>query len=123
MADGIIAHMTLPPVALIDEPNCIGCALCLKVCPTDAIVGAMGQLHAVIAADCTGCEKCLPVCPTDCIVMQPRGAEAAKPAAVAARWRVRIGARRARLARERALEAEERRRLRAALRARKTADE
>jgi electron transport complex protein RnfB len=108
--------MALPPVAIVDEANCIGCALCLKVCPTDAIVGAHGQLHAVIAADCTGCEKCLPVCPTDCIALEPRTGETAKPAALAARWRSRIRARRARLAREREREAERRRRAREALR-------
>lgn len=107
---------TLPPVALIDEPNCIGCALCLKVCPTDAIVGANKFLHAVIAGDCTGCEKCLPVCPTDCIAMAPRPAEAATPRALAARWKARITARKARLARERLAEAEARRAQRAALR-------
>jgi Na+-translocating ferredoxin:NAD+ oxidoreductase subunit B len=89
-----------PPVAFIDEPNCIGCARCLAVCPTDAIVGAHKFLHTVIAADCTGCEKCLPVCPTDCIVMRPRAGEAATPMALAARWRLRIRARRTRLARE-----------------------
>jgi Na+-translocating ferredoxin:NAD+ oxidoreductase subunit B len=92
--------MTLPPVALIDEPNCIGCALCLKVCPTDAIVGASKFLHTVIAADCTGCEKCVPVCPTDCITMEPRARETATPRAVAARWRGRIRARRERLERD-----------------------
>jgi electron transport complex protein RnfB len=108
--------MPLPPVAWIDEPNCIGCALCLKVCPTDAIVGANGQLHTVLAADCTGCEKCLPVCPTDCITLQPRRDEAATPAALAARWRVRYHARRGRLAREQQAAAEARRRNRAALR-------
>lgn len=108
--------MTLPPVARVDEPNCIGCALCLKVCPTDAIVGAVGQLHSVLAGDCTGCGKCLPVCPTDCIVMQPRTGETALPAALAARWRGRYRARRTRLALERLAEAEQRRRARAALR-------
>ena len=108
--------MTAPPVALIDEPNCIGCALCLKVCPTDAIVGANKFLHAIIAADCTGCEKCLPVCPTDCISMQPRRDEPARPRALAARWRARVRARKARLAAERARESEQRRRQRAALR-------
>jgi electron transport complex protein RnfB len=106
----------LPPVALVDEPNCIGCALCLKVCPTDAIVGANKFLHTVIAADCTGCEKCLPVCPTDCISMQPRRGETATARALAARWRRRVRARKARLARERLREAEARRRQRAALR-------
>jgi len=107
---------TPPPVAFIDEPNCIGCALCLKVCPTDAIVGANAQLHTVLAVDCTGCEKCIPVCPTDCISMQPRRNETAKAAALAARWRGRYRARKARLAREKQAEGEARRRQRAALR-------
>jgi len=106
----------LPPVALIDEPNCIGCALCLQVCPTDAIVGANKYLHAVIAADCTGCEKCLPVCPTDCIAMVPRQDEAAAPKAVAARWRARIRARKVRLERARRAETDVRRRQHEALR-------
>ena len=106
----------LPPVAVIDEPNCIGCALCLKVCPTDAIVGADKFLHSIIAADCTGCEKCLPVCPTDCISMQPRRDESAKPRVLAGRWRARVRARKARLAAEKAREAEQRRAQRAALR-------
>ena len=115
--------MPLPPVAWIDEPNCIGCALCLKVCPTDAIVGANAQLHTVIAGDCTGCEKCLPVCPTDCISLRPRINEAAGPVALAARWRARIQARRGRLALERQAEAERRRQRREALRRRLRADE
>ena len=105
-----------PAVALIDEPNCIGCALCLKVCPTDAIVGANKYLHTVIAGDCTGCEKCLPVCPTDCIAMVRREDETAAPRALAARWRARIGARKVRLERERRTEADTRRRRREALR-------
>ncbi len=104
-----------PPVAFIDEPNCIGCALCLKVCPTDAILGAAKQMHTVIAADCTGCEKCLPVCPTDCISMQPRRHETAGPVALAARWRKRYRARKSRLERERQAETEIRRRRREAL--------
>lgn len=56
-------------VALIDESRCIGCALCLPPCPVDAIVGAAGHMHTVIARQCTGCELCLPACPVDCITM------------------------------------------------------
>jgi electron transport complex protein RnfB len=56
-----------PLVAVIDEPECIGCAKCIDVCPTDAIVGARKWLHAVLPGDCSGCELCVPACPVDCI--------------------------------------------------------
>src|SRR6218665_511207 len=56
-------------VAFIDEDWCIGCTLCLKVCPTDAIVGASKMMHTIIERYCTGCELCLPVCPVDCIAL------------------------------------------------------
>lgn len=56
-----------PLVAVIDEPRCIGCALCLSACPVDAILGAAKFMHTVIASECTGCELCIPSCPVDCI--------------------------------------------------------
>ncbi len=56
--------------ALIAEALCIGCTLCIKVCPTDAIIGSNKQMHTVIEAYCTGCELCLPICPVDCIEME-----------------------------------------------------
>jgi len=56
-------------VAVIDENWCIGCTLCIKACPTDAILGSNKLMHTVIAPWCTGCELCLPVCPVDCIEM------------------------------------------------------
>ena len=58
-------------VAFIDEPNCIGCTLCIHACPVDAIVGASKLMHTIIETDCTGCELCLPPCPVDCIQMIP----------------------------------------------------
>ena len=56
-------------VALIDEARCIGCTRCIDACPVDAIAGAQGFMHTVIAAYCTGCELCLPPCPVDCIAL------------------------------------------------------
>ena len=56
-------------VALIDEAVCIGCVMCIKACPTDAIVGAAKLMHTVIERDCTGCELCIEPCPVDCIDM------------------------------------------------------
>ena len=58
-------------VAIIDEAWCIGCTLCIKACPTDAILGSHKVMHTVIEAACTGCDLCLPVCPVDCIEMVP----------------------------------------------------
>ena len=57
-------------VVFIDEAWCIGCTLCIKACPVDAIVGANKLMHTVIEPYCTGCELCLPVCPVDCIEVE-----------------------------------------------------
>ena len=57
------------PVAVIDEPACIGCTLCIQACPVDAIVGAAKQMHTVIPELCTGCDLCVAPCPVDCIAM------------------------------------------------------
>lgn len=58
-------------LAIIDENWCIGCTLCIKACPTDAIVGSHKRMHTVIEPWCTGCELCIPVCPVDCIALEP----------------------------------------------------
>ncbi|WP_436129250.1 RnfABCDGE type electron transport complex subunit B [Acidovorax sp. LjRoot38] len=57
-------------VAYIDEAWCIGCTLCIKACPTDAIVGSHKKMHTVVEPYCTGCELCIPVCPVDCIQLE-----------------------------------------------------
>jgi Na+-translocating ferredoxin:NAD+ oxidoreductase subunit B len=57
-------------VAVIDEAWCIGCTLCMPVCPTDAILGSNKRMHTVIEPDCTGCELCIAVCPVDCISLE-----------------------------------------------------
>ena len=51
----------------IDETLCIGCTLCIKACPVDAIVGSARAMHTVVTAECSGCDLCIPVCPVDCI--------------------------------------------------------
>ena len=58
-------------IAIIDEAWCIGCTLCIAVCPTDAIVGANKRMHTVVEDYCTGCELCIPACPVDCISLEP----------------------------------------------------
>lgn len=81
-------------VALIDEDSCIGCTRCIDACPVDAIVGASGMMHTVVAAWCTGCRLCLPPCPVDCIAL-------VEPPAPWTRADARAAARRARRRRER----------------------
>ena len=72
-----------PPnsLAMIDEARCIGCTLCLKACPVDAILGARQLMHTVITDWCTGCGLCLSPCPVDCIRMQAHPTHQVPPAA------------------------------------------
>ena len=91
-------------VAVIDEAWCIGCTLCIKACPTDAILGSNKVMHTVIESACTGCDLCLPVCPVDCIEMVPISGDktgwAAWSAELATQARVRYESRQIRLVKE-----------------------
>lgn len=69
-----LGQASMDRVARIDEPICIGCNLCARACPVDAIVGIPHTMHTVIESHCTGCELCLPPCPVDCIRLVPRHA-------------------------------------------------
>jgi len=57
-------------VARIDEAACIGCTLCIRACPVDAILGSAKRMHTVLESECTGCELCLDPCPVDCIALE-----------------------------------------------------
>jgi Na+-translocating ferredoxin:NAD+ oxidoreductase RNF subunit RnfB len=46
----------------IDPQSCTGCGVCLKNCPSEAIVGALRSPHHVIPGRSTGCGACVDVC-------------------------------------------------------------
>jgi H+/Na+-translocating ferredoxin:NAD+ oxidoreductase subunit B len=100
-------------VALIDEARCIGCARCLDACPVDAIVGARGFMHTVVAALCIGCDLCLPPCPVDCIGVVPAPGPRSEAEARAAKQRA--AARKRRLVRQATVPTRDRARRRAIL--------
>ena len=69
--DTSFGEHTRKQVAKIIEKDCIGCMLCIKACPVDAIIGTNKLMHSILETECTGCELCLPPCPMDCIEMVP----------------------------------------------------
>lgn len=69
--------------AVIRESLCIGCKLCIRACPVDAIIGTAKMMHTVIPELCTGCELCLAPCPMDCIDMR----DAPGPSPTDSPWR------------------------------------
>lgn len=86
-------------VAVIDEAHCIGCTLCIRACPFDAILGAPKQMHTVLTELCTGCDLCVAPCPVDCIALLPAtGADAAWDRSRTLAARERAKARKLRLA-------------------------
>ncbi|MQY52161.1 RnfABCDGE type electron transport complex subunit B [Rhodocyclus tenuis] len=60
-----------PKLAQVSEDICIGCCRCIKVCPTDAVIGAPKQIHNVIRDACTGCGACIERCPTEAMALVP----------------------------------------------------
>jgi Fe-S-cluster-containing hydrogenase component 2 len=41
----------------------MACLLCLRGCPTGAVVGAKNRIHYIDQDKCNGCGTCFDVCP------------------------------------------------------------
>jgi electron transfer flavoprotein alpha subunit len=55
---------------VVKEEDCVGCKICLKSCPYDAIDFDDEAKKAIINEKCTVCGACIPVCPEEAIVSE-----------------------------------------------------
>ncbi|MDD5669204.1 MAG: 4Fe-4S binding protein [Candidatus Omnitrophica bacterium] len=52
------------------QKNCIGCKMCLTVCPEGCIEGNEKNTFTCLYAYCKGCGMCAVICPKKDIVME-----------------------------------------------------
>lgn len=55
---------------VIDPELCIGCTVCKRVCPTDAIEGELKEKHVIIQDKCIKCGACMEKCKFSAISKQ-----------------------------------------------------
>ncbi|MBN1620524.1 NADH-quinone oxidoreductase subunit NuoF [candidate division WOR-3 bacterium] len=52
---------------VIDPEKCVGCTLCAKKCPVEAISGAPKKVHYIDLDKCISCGTCMEVCPKEAV--------------------------------------------------------
>ena len=55
---------------VIDPDTCTGCRVCIKNCPTDAVVGEKKKPHDIVQENCIRCGVCRDVCKYGSVVVQ-----------------------------------------------------
>jgi len=53
----------------INEEKCIGCTICKRACPNDAITGEVKKPHTIDMSKCIKCNKCVEVCKFNAVVV------------------------------------------------------
>ena len=48
----------------IDPEKCQACMICLRKCPSEAVIGAKNTIHVIDQDKCTKCGTCFEVCPS-----------------------------------------------------------
>jgi len=54
--------------------KCVGCSVCMRVCPVDAIIGERKARHRIVSDICIDCGACGRICPYTS-VKDPEGQE------------------------------------------------
>ncbi len=60
--------MAIPVTTRIDAEKCIGCGLCLRVCPSDTL-SIVNEKAVVTGTDSLGCDHCAAVCPAKAVTV------------------------------------------------------
>ncbi|MDG5799858.1 NADH-quinone oxidoreductase subunit NuoF [Marinilabiliaceae bacterium ANBcel2] len=55
---------------VIDPHLCVGCTLCMRVCPVDAVSGEKKQVHSIDTSVCIKCGACIEKCKFGAISLQ-----------------------------------------------------
>ena len=65
------AHQCKPLLTYaVDADSCVGCTLCKRKCPADAITGETKQPHVIDMTKCVKCGKCAEVCKFNAVVVE-----------------------------------------------------
>ncbi|MFW5653753.1 MAG: NADH-quinone oxidoreductase subunit NuoF, partial [Planctomycetota bacterium] len=54
----------------IDQDLCVGCMLCMKACPTGAIIGAKKAPHYILTDKCIRCGACTEACRLNAVIAE-----------------------------------------------------